>query len=104
MTVSKTILFDNVSHCTAITGNYTNARRAKKLGKKWKNPYDLGIKRNFQQVYGSSLHPLLAIIIPSAREPEFLPIPMLGDQGKRSTYASSKSTDAGKRNRGDNIV
>lgn len=69
-------------------GNMTNARRAKKAGKKWKNPYSFGTLRNFEQVYGSQYHPLLAILIPSSREPEFLPIPMSGDQGKRSTHAA----------------
>jgi palmitoyltransferase len=82
------VISDHITNETLPQGNLTNARRARKAGKRWKNPYSLGPLRNFQQVYGSKLHPVLAILIPSSREPEFLPIPLLGDQGKRSTYAS----------------
>ncbi|CAB9526399.1 Palmitoyltransferase ZDHHC16A [Seminavis robusta] len=81
-------------------GNMSNARRAKKMGRKWKNPYSFGALRNFQHVYGSQYHPLLAILIPSWREPDFLPIPLPGDQGKRSTYAGKNSS----RNKGDFVV
>lgn len=86
-------------------GNYTNSRRAKRLGKKWKNPYDFGRLHNFQCIYGASYRPFLAICIPSAREPEFLPIPLPGDQGKRSTYATAgKQTSSKSREKGDFVV
>jgi len=45
----------------------------------------LGIKRNWQQVYGTS-HPLLALL-PSTRVPEFLPTPLAGERGKRHSKA-----------------
>lgn len=64
-------------------GNFSNRKKAKSIGKVWKNPYNLGYKRNFQQVYGSSLHPILAILLPSTREPEFLPVPLQDDKGNR---------------------
>ena len=87
-------------------GNYTNSRRAKRLGKKWKNPYDFGRLRNFQQVFGSRYHPLLAICIPSWREPEFLPIPLPNrEQSKRSTYATkTNQSEAKHHNKGDFVV
>jgi hypothetical protein len=61
--------------------NWSHRKRARKAGKKWKNPYDLGWKRNWQQVYGSQ-HWLLAML-PSTREPEFLPVPLAGHKGRR---------------------
>lgn len=62
-------------------GNWQKNRNAKNLGTIWINPYDLGNKRNWQQVYGSG-NPLLALL-PSWREPEFLPIPIAGEKGRR---------------------
>jgi hypothetical protein len=59
-----------------------NRRKAKRLNKKWKNPYDMGLKRNWQQVYGSG-NALLALLIPSKREPEFFPIPLPREDGRR---------------------
>jgi len=73
-------------------GNCANRRRAKKMNKKYKNPYDLGMKRNFQQVYGSG-NPLLAIIIPSNREPEFLPLPIPGKEGFRPRNVGKKDQE-----------
>mmetsp|Transcript_15274 Transcript_15274/g.37513 ORF Transcript_15274/g.37513 Transcript_15274/m.37513 type:complete len:458 (+) Transcript_15274:109-1482(+) len=63
-------------------GNWVNRRKAKKLNKKWKNPYDMGLKRNWQQIYGSG-NPLLAFLIPSRREPEFLPLALPEEKGRR---------------------
>lgn len=62
-------------------GNWSKRRQARKRGRAWMNPYDLGWKRNWQQVFGS-LHPLVALL-PSWREPEFLPLPILGEKGRR---------------------
>jgi hypothetical protein len=67
-------------------GNFVNKRKARKSGHKFKTPYDLGWRRNWQQVYGTS-HPLIALL-PSRRPPEFLPLPIPGDEGKRAKYES----------------
>jgi hypothetical protein len=63
-------------------GNWVNRTKAKRLGQKWRNPYDLGWKRNLQQVFGTQPF-LIAFLIPSTREPEFLPLPIMGEDGKR---------------------
>jgi len=63
-------------------GNWVNRRKAKKLNKKWKNPYDMGLKRNWQQIYGGG-NPFMAFLIPSRREPEFLPLPLPEEKGRR---------------------
>lgn len=64
-------------------GNLMNKAQAKRLGQKYRNPYDLGWRRNLQQVFGFQLPFWLAFLIPSTREPEFLPLPMNGEDGKR---------------------
>lgn len=75
-------------------GNFMNRRKAKRLNKKWTNPYSLGSwKRNFQQVFGASMPWWKAILIPSRREPEFLPLPLPGDAGRRANYQSSNHKD-----------
>jgi len=63
-------------------GNLFSKRRARLQKKKFRNPYDLGWKRNFQQIYGLG-NPILSIIVPSSREPDFLPLPMSGKEGLR---------------------
>lgn len=75
-------------------GNFGNRRKANRLNKKWSNPYSLGWKRNFQQIYGTQ--PMWkALLLPSTREPEFLPLPLPGDKGKRIHYQSATIEDAG---------
>ena len=79
-------------------GNWVNKQKAKRSGQKYRNPYDMGSwKRNWQQIYGdygngngnddrylsSSSSILMAFLIPSKREPDFLPIPIGGEEGKR---------------------
>ena len=66
-------------------GNYTNKRKAKKLGKPWKNPYDMGIKGNWEQIFGRG-NPIRSLIIPSARQPDLLPLPLKGENGLRTKY------------------
>jgi hypothetical protein len=72
--------------------NMRKRRQAKDRGVAYINPYDLGHKRNWQQVYGTS-NPILAMIIPSPREPEFLPLPMLEDNGRRQARQTNKKGD-----------
>ena len=46
----------------------------------------MGYRRNFQQIYGDfngKLPMFLAIMLPSTRPPEFLPLPIGGEEGKR---------------------
>jgi len=67
-------------------GNYMKRSKAKRSGQKYQNPYDMGSKRNWQQIYGEyndRWSMFMAIIIPSRREPEFLPLPIGGEEGKR---------------------
>jgi hypothetical protein len=72
-------------------GNWVNKRKAAKLNKKYKSPYDMGsYLRNFQQVYGSSQPVWRALLVPSTREPEYLPLPLPGEDGKRKRYQTSK--------------
>ena len=72
--------------------NCANRRRAKQLRQRFKNPYDMGMRRNFQQVYGTG-NPLVAIFVPSSREPEFLPLPLQGKDGLRPKYRGKKDQD-----------
>lgn len=67
-------------------GNMTARQRAKAAGDpKWRNPYSHGtIYSNWQQVYGTG-NPVWNILIPSRREPEFLPVPIPGHSSRRRT-------------------
>lgn len=69
--------------------NSSKKRIALKHGRTWINPYDLGAKRNWQQVYGTS-NPLIALL-PSMREPEFLPVAMADKKGRRHPKSSNSS-------------
>mmetsp|Transcript_29890 Transcript_29890/g.87253 ORF Transcript_29890/g.87253 Transcript_29890/m.87253 type:complete len:515 (+) Transcript_29890:165-1709(+) len=62
-------------------GNFAKRRGAARRGSTWNNPYSVGWRNNFRLVYGSQ-HPLLAIL-PSSREPQFLPIPINGKLVRR---------------------
>ena len=77
-------------------GNFVNKAKAKRSGQKYRNPYDMGLKRNWQQVYSDYNHNYnynsrssrwrsiaMTILIPSKREPDFLPLPIGGEEGKR---------------------
>lgn len=56
----------------------------------WKNPYSAGSwKRNWEMIYGTTrygggIFGMFMAMLPSAREPEFLPIPFNGELVKRS--------------------
>jgi hypothetical protein len=72
-------------------GNWGKKNASRYRGVKWSNPYCLGWKRNWQQVYGRKF--FLLAILPSARLPEFLPIPIAGHRG---LYASGGNNRKGK--------
>ena len=74
-------------------GNMAEKRAARIRGVEYKFPYDLGLRRNFQQLWGSG-NPFLAVLIPSSREPEFLPIPELGKRHPKSKESCSDSEDS----------
>jgi hypothetical protein len=83
--------------CTAQTtiefhGNWAARKRAKAAGgPKWKNPYSHGSALlNWQQVYGSGN--FVMAMLPSRREPEFLPVPVPGASNRRN---STKPSAAG---------
>ena len=66
-------------------GNIVARKKARAVGQKWKNPYSRGSWRgNWQQVYGTQYRWLLLSLLPSRREPEFLPVPVPGHDGRRS--------------------
>jgi palmitoyltransferase len=86
--------------------NVAHRRRAKRLRRQWINPYDFGWKRNWQQVYGTG-NPVLALFVPSSREPEFLPVPFAGDRGRRhpkEEHADLLNENERRRNSGANVV
>jgi hypothetical protein len=83
-------------------GNWANRKRAKKVGKKWKNPYDLGWKRNWQQIYGTQYW--LIAMLPSAREPAFLPIPLADHTGRRRYAQKGVKDEQASNHSADNIV
>jgi palmitoyltransferase len=83
--------------CTAQTtiefhANWNSRRRARAMGQKWKNPYCKGSwKANWQQIFGG--RPLLFSILPSSREPEYLPVPVPGHNGLRSEIQKKINAD-----------
>jgi len=78
-------------------GNRLKREQCKMRGEVFSNPYDLGLHRNLEQVWGrwgNSGNPWLLFwtaLLPSWRENEFLPIPFLGESGLRDTWKQSKS-------------
>ena len=65
-------------------GNITQRKRARAVGQKWKNPYSRGSWRsNWEQVYGTQYQWIVFSLLPSRREPEFLPVPVPGHPGRR---------------------
>ena len=64
--------------------NWAHRRRARKIGAKWTNPYSLGNAwANFQQVFGKR-RSFIQYLLPSMREPDFLPVPIPGYAGRAS--------------------
>ena len=72
-------------------GNWANKRRAKRRGTTWINPYDLGYEDNWKFVYGNG-HFIKALLLPSSRQPQFLPIPINGQLIKRHPKADKETT------------
>lgn len=81
-------------------GNMTQRKRARAAGQKWKNPYSRGTWRNnWEQVYGTQYSWLLLSLLPSRREPEFLPVPVPGNsrrRGKASVMTFENDIEKGK--------
>lgn len=78
-------------------GNFVNKAKAKRSGQKFRNPYDMGMKRNWQQVYGdyNGKWPMfMAVLVPSRREPDFLPLPIGGEEGKRKHLRQQKRRES----------
>jgi len=80
--------------------NYVSKTKARRSGQKYRNPYDMGWKRNWEQVYGYRSSMLSAFLIPSTREPDYLPIPISGEKGKRvylrrNSSSNKRSIEAG---------
>jgi len=73
--------------------NWDKKKRARHLGVRWVNPYDLGWKRNWRQVYGYKTKNWLLALLPSSREPEFVPVPLPGNMGKRGELKDQDEDD-----------
>ena len=74
-------------------GNKSRQEAAERAGKKWKNPYSLGSKSNWQMVFGTH-HPLVALL-PSSRAPEFLPLPVNGKLVRRGQVEAATKESIG---------
>jgi hypothetical protein len=66
-------------------------------GEVYSNPYDLGFRRNLEQVWGrlGNDRPFWLLfwtaLLPSWRQTEFLPVPFHGEAGLRITWKQPKS-------------
>lgn len=69
-----------------------NWAKRKRQGSKYKNPYDQGWKRNWKQIYGDQ--PWYIAILPSRREPEYLPVPIPGKNTRRKELGLGGFGDA----------
>lgn len=82
--------------------NFVSKTKARRSGQKYRNPYDMGWRRNWQQVYGYRSSMLSAFLIPSTREPDYLPVPISGKEGKRM-HLRRNSSDTKRSIEGGNI-
>ncbi|GFH46834.1 hypothetical protein CTEN210_03308 [Chaetoceros tenuissimus] len=72
-------------------GNRLKKEDCKDMGQVWVNQNDLGVKRNFEQVFcrwprDSSWAFFWIALLPSRREAQFLPVPFEGESGLRKTW------------------
>ena len=71
-------------------GNRIKKRQSKNRGEVYCNPYDLGIKRNVEQIWGTwpgkGWFWFWLVLLPSRRKMEFLPVPFEGDGGRRDQW------------------
>jgi Uncharacterized protein containing DHHC-type Zn finger len=75
-------------------GNRMKKQQCAIRGEEFRNPYDIGIRRNIEQVWGrwgkddgqGSWFLLWTVLLPSVRENEYLPVPIKGDEGLRKHY------------------
>jgi hypothetical protein len=76
-------------------GRIAQRKLARAAGQKWKNPYSRGSWRsNWEQVYGTQYPWLLLSMLPSRREPEFLPVPVPGDPRRRKRTSMTSENDS----------
>ena len=71
-------------------GNRLKKEQCKMRGEEFSNPYDFGLRRNMEQVWGrwgkgeGSWLMFWTVLLPSWRENEFLPVPFHGEAGLRT--------------------
>lgn len=70
---------------------HANWSKRRREGPKFRNPYDQGWRKNWKQVYGDQ--PWYIAILPSRREPDYLPVPV---PGKNTLRRDIHVTDASK--------
>lgn len=72
--------------------NLSSRRRAKAVNRKWSNPYSLGSpSANWEQVFGRR-RPWILGLLPSTRDPEYLPVPVPGHTSR--IVEESRSLDS----------
>jgi hypothetical protein len=77
--------------------NWANRKRARADNSKWTNPYSMGSARaNFEQVFGRrrGFWGCLSYVLPSAREPEFLPIAIPGHNGRTAETEKNRGDES----------
>ena len=79
-------------------GNRLKKEQCKMRGEEFSNPYDLGLRRNMEQVWGrwgkgqGSWFTFWTVLLPSWRENDFLPVPFHGEAGLRIKWKQSQSS------------
>ena len=81
LTAQTTIEFNSK---VSFSFNWNRLQRTARIGNNNNNPYDLGWKQNWRQVFGpcnSSMEFFVGLFVPSSRKPVYLPIPISGVKG-----------------------